>query len=149
MFRKFQFSFIAVFLVSVLSATNVSAQTFRAIVINDAPGGCGALGIDEEAVGLMFPPYVLVPSETGKHITATVKGGKLILTCKVKGVPNTTGRAVTDMIDRIYEDYGLMVPCSTRFFDQQLFTFNSRSTLSASGIETTTCIFDLDFGFED
>jgi hypothetical protein len=144
MLNKFMFSFIAVFLISILTATNASAQTFRAIVINDAPGGCGALGIDEDAEGLPLPPYVLVPSETGKHITATVKGGKLILTCKVKDVPNTTGRAVTDMIDRIYADYGLMLPCSTRFYDQQLFTFDTRFTLSASGVATTTCIFDLE-----
>lgn len=144
MFNKLMFSLIAVFLISILTATNASAQTFRAIVINDAPGGCGALGIDEDAEGLPLPPYVLASSETGKHITATLKGGKLILTCKVKDVPNTTGRAVTDIIDRIYADYGMMLPCSTRFYDQQLFTFDSRSTLSASGVATTTCIFDLE-----
>ena len=144
MFNKFLISLIAVCLVSIFTLSNASAQTFRAIVINDAPGGCGALGIDEDAEGLPAPPYVIVSSETGKHITATVKGGKLILTCKVKGVPNTTGRAVTDMIERIYADYGMLLPCSTRFFDQQLFTFDARTTLSASGVSTTTCIFDLE-----
>lgn len=143
MSNKFMFSFIVPLLILIFAPT-ASAQSFRAIVINDAPGGCGAIGIDENAEGGPFPPYVLVSSETGKHITATVKGGKLILTCKVKDVPNTTGRAVTDMIDRIYADYGMMLPCSTRFYDQQLFTFDSRSTLSASGVATTTCIFDLE-----
>ena len=144
MFQKSLFSLTAVFLISILATSSVSAQTFRAIVIHDAPGGCGALGIDEDAEGLPFPPYVLVTADTGKHITATVKGGKLILSCKVKNVPNTTGRAVTDIIDQIYADYGMMLSCSTRFYDQHLFTFDARTTLSASGVETTTWIFDLE-----
>lgn len=118
------------------------AQAMPAIVINDAPGGCGALGYDDTAYDSPFYPYVLVPSETGKRLVATYQGNVLILTCTVDGVPNSTGRAIVDIVDWIYRDFGMRLPCSTRFEGVQYFTHDAHSSLTPNGIAHTTCRFE-------
>lgn len=119
------------------------AQAIPAIVINDAPGGCGALGYDETDFDSPYYPYVFVPSETGKRLVATFQGNTLILKCTVEGVPNATGRAIVDIWDWIYRDFGIQVACSTMFEGVRYFTFDAHTTLTPDGVEHTTCRFEL------
>ena len=91
-----------------------------AIVINDK--GCGMLDGDGGFVFADRDHAVITPSPNGNGM----------LSCKVKGVPNSTGKAVIWN----FENRGSLVQCGTPAGP----TDNWQETISASGNATLTCL---------
>jgi hypothetical protein len=126
------FKRIAILLTTVallLVTVTLSAETYRAIVIDDAPGGCGWIGLADGG-------YVFIHEEQGKRLIAShSKNGNFTLVCKAKGIPNDSGKAWT------WKAYDIGVYCSTNTPHGQMFTDDAQYTLTPSGVATTTCHF--------
>ena len=115
--------------VIILTASGAAAETYRAIVISDAPGGCGFIGVNESG-------YVVIFTDEGKRLIAShSQNGNSKLICKGQGIPNVTGRALT----LTFAD--IPVFCATNTPHGRILTDDYTYTLSASGNASMTCNF--------
>ena len=118
-----------------ISAIILTTALFGSVAITSTAGGNGALVIKGNSCSLLDGNGNGVSSSKSHKVINRSSNGNITSICKVKGVKNRTGEAVT------FSNANTGYTCSISTPDGNVSTTNWKNTVSTSGNATLRCSY--------